>query len=220
MVSMKRMRLLLLLLCVTLCGCGGEKAVPAATEAVRTEMPTEAASETAASEDEALNTLEAVLENGESLTLTVMGKQATERDLYGVREVLVYRGESRIQTISMTEAIAKDGVDGIDLGYTESFSIEDAAKLRDVDFDGNPDLEVCGWCPNNAIPYYYWLWNPETEQFQYGFSLQLREVDTENQQLIAWYKVENGLYHTDYLRVNDQGELELLKREIEDVRPK
>lgn len=216
MVSMNRIFLLLLLLTVVLSGCGGQEGTPDVTEMKQTEIPTEAVN----SEDTELNTLEVVLENGEVLTLSVLGKQAEVSDCWGVREIWVYRKEALIQTISMAEAIAKDGVDGIDAGYTESFSIENAAKLRDVDFDGNPDLEVCGWCPNNAIPYYYWLWDPETEQFQYGFSLQLQEVDAENRQLIAWYKVENGLYHTDYLRVNDQGEPELIKREIEDVRPK
>ena len=216
MVSMNRIFLLLLLLTVVLSGCGGQEGTPAATEMKQTEIPTEAVN----SEDTELNTLEVVLENGEVLTLSVLGKQAEVSDCWGIREIRVYRKEALIQTISMAEAIAKDGVDGIDTGYTESFSIENAAKLRDVDFDGNPDLEVCGWCPNNAIPYYYWLWDPETEQFQYGFSLQLQGVDAENRQLIAWYKVENGLYYTDYLRVNDQGEPELIKREIEDVRPK
>lgn len=216
MVSMKRIFLLLLLLTVVLSGCGGQEGTPAVTEMKQTEIPTEAVN----SEDTELNTLEVVLENGEVLTLSVLGKQAEVSDCWGIREIRVYRKEALIQTISMAEAIEKDGVDGIDAGYTESFSIENAAKLRDVDFDGNPDLEVCGWCPNNAIPYYYWLWDPETEQFQYGFSLQLQEVDAENRQLIAWYKVENGLYYTDYLRVNNQREPELIKREIEDVRPK
>lgn len=216
MVSVRRRFLLLLLLTVALSGCGGQGGTPAVTETKQTEILTEAVT----SEDTELNTLEVVLENGEVLTLSVLGKQAEGSGYWGVREIRVYRRETLIQTISMAEAIAKDGVDGIDAGYTESFSVEDAVKLRDVDFDGNPDLEVCGWCPNNAIPYYYWLWDPETEQFQYGFSLQLREVDAENRQLIAWYKVENGLYYTDYLRVNDQGVPELIKREIEDVRPK
>lgn len=216
MVSVKRRFLLLLLLTVALSGCGGLEGTATVTETKQTEIPTEVVT----SEDTELNTLEVVLENGEVLTLSVLGKQAEGSGYWGVREIRVYREETLIQTISMAEAIAKDGVDGIDAGYTESFSVEDAVKLRDVDFDGNPDLEVCGWCPNNAIPYYYWLWDPEAEQFQYGFSLQLREVDAENRQLIAWYKVENGLYHTDYLRINDQGVPELIKREIEDVRPK
>ena len=210
---MKRI-FLMILLTMVLSGCGGQEEAPTVAETKQMEIPTEAVT----SEDTELNTLEAVLDNGAVLTLSVRGKQAEGSRYWGVREIGVYRGETLIQTISMAEAIAEDGVDGIDAGYTESVSLEDAAKLRDVDFDGNPDVEVCGWCPNNAIPYYYWLWNPETEQFQYGFSLQLREVDGENRQLIAWYKVENGLYHTDYLRVNDRKQPELIRREVEDVR--
>lgn len=49
--------------------------------------------------------------------------------------------------------------------------------------------------------------------------MHLSEIDTENKRLIAWYKVENGLYYTDYYRVNDKNELELIDREIEDVNP-
>jgi undecaprenyl pyrophosphate synthase len=45
-------------------------------------------------------------------------------------------------------------------------------------------------------------------------------LSTENKRLVAWYKVENGLYYTDYYHVNEKSELELLEREVEDVRPK
>lgn len=169
--------------------------------------------------DEEVKRLNMTLDNGETLSLSVMGKKAEDRELYGVREIRVYRGDDLHQVISMVEAIEADGVDGIELGYTESVSLEAAAALKDVDFDGNADLEICAWCPNNAIPYYYWLWNKEKECFEYAFTLQLRDVDTEKRQLVAWYKVENGLYHTDYYRVNAEKELELLKREVEDVRP-
>lgn len=169
--------------------------------------------------DEVLKTMELTLEDGEVLTLSVLGKKS-DVDLYGVSEIRVYKNGNLIQSILMQEAIDADGVYGIDEGYTACFTAEESAGLKDVNFDGYMDLEVCGWIPNNSLPYYYWCWNNDTQQFEYFFCLQLTDIDEERQLLIAWYKVENGLYYTDYYRVNDKNELELVDREIEDVRPK
>lgn len=170
--------------------------------------------------DEVLKTLEMPLEDGKVLTLSVLGKSREDVEMYGVREICVYDGEHLLQSILIQEAIQIDGVDGIDEGYSQCSTADGSAALKDVNFDGYLDLEVCGWVPNNSIPYYYWIWNHDIQQFEYGFCLQLSEIDTVNQQLIAWYKVENGLYHTDYYRVNGKNQLELVNREIEDVRPK
>ena len=211
-------RMLLLLLCILLlAGCAPQTepdTMPSTT--VETTLPVEAPT---ADGDAELTALDVALADGKVLTLSVWGRQDRNTMMYGVREIRVYQGKDLLQTLPMAEAINADGVDGIAPGYTESFSVEDTVRLKDVDFDGNADLEVCAWSPNNAVPYYYWLWDGETERFVYAFLLQLRDVDTENRQLVAWYKVENGLYHTDYYRVNAEKELELLKREVEDVRP-
>ncbi|HHW00949.1 MAG TPA: hypothetical protein GXX36_15550 [Clostridiaceae bacterium] len=157
------------------------------------------------SPDEVLKIMEMPFEDGKTLTLFVIGKKAEgDIGLYGVREVRVYEGENLLQSILVKEAIDIDGVDGIDEGYTSCFSKVDSAALKDVNFDGYLDLEVCGWTPNNSIPYYYWCWNNDTQQFEYGFCLQLTGIDEENKLLIASYKVENGLYYTDYYRVNEK----------------
>jgi len=193
----------------------------AITEQTGPELEADSSSDSRENPDEVLKVLEMPLEDGKVLTLFVIGKKAEgDIGLYGVREVSVYDGEDLIQSILIQEAINTDGVDGIDEGYTACFSKEDSAALKDVNFDGYLDLEVCGWTPNNSIPYYYWCWNNETQRFEYRFCLQLTGIDEENKLLIASYKVENGLYYTDYYSVNDKNKLELVKREIEDVRPK
>ena len=164
--------------------------------------------------------LELLLTNGMELTLNVWGKQGDgDSGLYGVREINVWGPDGLLQTIQMQEAIEADGVDGIETGYTECTSAEESVSLRDVNFDGYLDIEVCGWLPNNSIPYYYWCWNPDSRRFEYAFCLPLTEVDLENRQLIAWYKVENGLYYKDYYTVTEGNQLELKDREIEDDRP-
>jgi len=169
--------------------------------------------------DEVLKVMEMPLDDGRVLILSVIGKKRDDDIvMYGVREIRVFEG-NLIQSILIQEAIDMDGVNGIDKGYSECLSIEESAALKDVNFDGYMDLEVCGWIPNNSVPYYYWCWNNDTQQYEYSFCLQLSKVDVENKRLIAWYKVENGLYYTDYYRVNDKNQLELIDREIEDVRP-
>ncbi|NLU51754.1 MAG: hypothetical protein GXX10_02665 [Clostridiaceae bacterium] len=112
--------------------------------------------------DEVLKTMEVPLKNGEVLTLYVIGKKRDDVDLYGVREIRVYKKDELLQSVLIKEAIDKDGVDGIEEGYTACFTAEESAGLKDVNFDGYLDLEVCGWTPNNSIPYYYWCWNNDT----------------------------------------------------------
>ncbi len=168
--------------------------------------------------DGILNTLEMSVGEGRMLTLQVIGKRQTDSDRFGVRQIDVYDGEKIIQQIWMKEAIDTDGVDGIEEGYTECWNVKRAVYLRDVNFDGYLDLEVYGWTPNNSIPYYYWCWNPERQQFEYAFTLQLTDIDKEKELLIEWYKVENGLYHTNYYHVTADNELELFDRVIDDFR--
>jgi hypothetical protein len=170
--------------------------------------------------DQVLKILKMPFDEGKSLTLFVLGKKSENAELFGVREIRVYDKKTFLQSVQVKEAIDIDGVDGIDDGYTACFTAEESAYLKDVNFDGYLDLEICGWVPNNSLPYYYWIWNNQKKRFEYAFCLQLVEIDTENKRLVAWYKVENGLYYTDYYHVNEKSELELLEREVEDVRPK
>lgn len=171
--------------------------------------------------DEVLKIMEMPFEEGKVLTISVIGKKRDDEiENYGVREICVYEEKNLLQSILIQEAINIDGVNGIDEGYSEYLSVEESAALKDINFDGYLDLEVCAWLPNNSIPYYYWCWNNDTQRFEYSFCLQLSEIDEERKQLITWYKEANGLYYTDYYHVNDKNELELVDREIEDARPK
>lgn len=203
-------------------GCEEKTVIPDTQSPAQTDAWTQAVEPTDTSPQEdgdiVLKTMEAPLADGRVLTLAVMGKQ--EESFCGVREIVVSEGEEARQSILIEEAILADGVDGIDVGYSECWSAEDSAALKDVNFDGFWDIEVPGWCPNNSIPCYYWCWNPATQRFEYAFTLQGAEPDPEKQQLAAWYKVENGLYYTDYYQVNENNELELVSRDVEDVRPK
>ena len=154
---------------------------------------------------------------GEECRIEAIGKQREDMDYWGIREIRVYAGDKLIQAILMQEAIEADGVDGsIDKGYTECPYPNLTVALRDVNFDGNLDLEVWGWSPNNSIPYYYWCWNPDTLQFEYAFTLQLTDVDEERKHLISHTKAGGGVYYTERYRVTKENKLELAERMTEE----
>ena len=74
-------------------------------------------------------------------------------------------------------------------------TIRTDVDFRDVNFDGYADLGLAAVdsYPEN-LPYHYLCWNPETEKFEYGFTLNggaALEVDEKKQMLIETV-VENG----------------------------
>ena len=168
--------------------------------------------------DHVLKNMNLAMQDESAWRAEVIGKKSDWNGNYGVREILIYKDDVLQQSVSIQEAIEKDGVDGIDENYTECPKVEETVILKDVNFDGYPDLEVWGWTPNNTIPYYYWCWNPDPGQYEYAFCLQLTEIDVEKKQLISWYKVENGVYHTEYYQVTADNKLELVEQYIEDYR--
>jgi len=63
--------------------------------------------------------------------------------------------------------------------YTEAWDRESTFYTQDISFDGYDDIIVMGWLPNNTIPYYYYLWNNELEQYEYLQSMK-RVVSTQS----------------------------------------
>lgn len=135
-----------------------------------------------------------------------------------VRQIQVILGEEVTQTIDAgslpddvqgeNEGLFLSAVDINDLpsdipGCNQGLFFEDGDRttirtdvdFRDVNFDGYTDLglaAVNGY-PEN-LPYHYLCWNPETEKFEYGFTLYggaALEVDEKKQMLIETV-VENG----------------------------
>ena len=73
-----------------------------------------------------------------------------------------------------------------------------------------------GWIPNNAIPYYCYLWDADLEQYEYAFLLQEISTDTDNKEIISEYRYsgEKYEYRYDHYRFNDKGELVLVDRVV------
>lgn len=195
-----------------------EEGAPPSQEAPADPAPVEAAPETELSPgDYALLTLEAPLAGGRTLTLEAVGKK-TDESLYGVREVRVYDGEALIQTVPAREAVEAEWGEGMAEDfyyYTTCWAPEEAMEVLDLNFDGNSDFGLFGWPANNTIPYYYWLWDEETEQYRYAFVLQEAEVHPETGELTAEYKSGSAgsQWIVEFYRPDENGDLYLVRVE-------
>ena len=165
-------------------------------------------------EDHVLLSLEASLADGRTLTLDAVGKKLNEYH-YGVREVLVYEGDTLLQSVSVREAIEAEWGEGMADDYTECWSPEASMETLDLNFDGNTDFGLFGWAPNNTIPYYYWQW--DGERYQYACTLQGAEVHPETGEVFSTYKGGWGgaIYQSDYYRPDEDGTLYLVRQERE-----
>ena len=209
--------LLLILLLCTAC---------AQTPAVPEESPQEPEAGTAAEpetgpEDFVLLTLEAPLSDGRTLTLEAVGKVEDEYTA-GVREVRVYDGNQLLQTVSVREAIEEewDFGDGVlaeeFFDYTNCWKPEGSMEVLDLNFDGNTDFGLFGWPANNTIPYYYWIWDAEAEQYRYVFTLQAVDVHPEEGEISSQYNSggAGSKWVTEFYRPNENHQLYLDRVEI------
>lgn len=191
----------LMLLC-SACGARPPEPVPPAAEPESIPQSGEghrdsehAGSETGALEadgngDHVLLTLDAPLADGRTLRLEAVGKQTDEYGV-GVREVRVYDGDALLQTITAYDAIEWEwgsAADDLAGAYTNCWSAEETMEALDLNFDGNTDFGLFGWICNNTIPFYYWTWDTEAEQYQYAFTLQGAEAHPETGELTSSYK--------------------------------
>ena len=169
------------------------------------------------SEDHVLLALDAPLADGRTLRLEAVGKRLDEYSA-GVREVRVYDGDALIQTILSREVIEAEWDEGMPEAfyhYTECWSPEETMEVLDLNFDGNTDFGLFGWTANNTIPYYYWTWDPEAEQYQYAFTLQGAEVRPEAQEATAEYKSGSAgsQWITEVYKPDKNGDLYLVRVE-------
>ena len=218
-----RRALILLLALLALSACAAPAEAPEEPPAPPPqEAPEEAPPENASSPDDVSRTLEAPLADGRVLLLEAVGKRVDEYS-FGVREVRVYDGEELVQTVLSREAIQAEWGEGMTeefYDYTQCWSPEAAIETLDLNFDGNTDFGLFGWPANNTIPYYYWIWDPDAERYQYAFTLQGVEVHPETKELTAEYKdgPAGALWVTERYQFDENGRLVLTSREEEDVR--
>lgn len=167
-----------------------------------------------------LLSLAAPLADGRTLTLEAVG-MAEDAYTCGVREVRVYDGEQLIQTIQAREGNLAFWGDGDLLPgesvseYTSCWKPDGCMEAADLNFDGNTDLGLFAFPANNTIPYYYWIWNAEAEQYQYAFTLQGAEARPETGELTAEYKSGSAgsQWIVEFYKPDENGDLYLSRVE-------
>lgn len=215
----ERIALTALFLALLCAGCGAgngspdQEVLPPETKTEEPELP----EEPPFLEDESvLLTLDAPLSDGRTLTLEAVGKEL--ENAIGVREVRVYDGETLLQTILAREAIEPEWGEGMVedfYDYTECWAAEETMEALDLNFDGNMDFGLFGWRANNTIPYYYWTWDSEAEQYRFAGTLQGVEVHPETKEVASEYKGGycGAHYQTDYYQPDEDGNLYLVRQE-------
>lgn len=226
---MRRIASLLLIL-IFLASC----AAPAETPEDPPEAPEDSVSgENASAEpdetgDHVLLTMDAPLADGRTLTLEAVGKVEDEYTT-GVREVRVYDGDQLLQTVQAREGNMAFWGDGDLLPgetvseYTRCWRPEGCMEAVDLNFDGNTDFGLFAFPANNTIPYFYWIWNVETGQYQYAFTLQGAEAHPETRELTSEYKSGSAgsQWITQYYKPDENGEMYLdrVERDTYDFEP-
>lgn len=223
-----RRALILLLTFLALSACASpaklteeRPSAPTVHEAPTAPAPEEESpKEESLAEDHVLLTLEAPLADGRTLTLEAVGKVEDEYTC-GVREVRVCDGAELVQTVLSREAMDVFWGDGDLLPgesvsqYTSCWTPEGSMTVLDLNFDGNTDFGLFGWPANNTIPYYYWIWDEEAEQYRYAFVLQEAEAHPETGELTAEYKSGSAgsQWIVESYRPDENGELYLVRVE-------
>lgn len=200
--------ILVLMATLTVVGCTftngksdeADGASGAQNDQVGTEGETDAATKDEATIFEGMYSFLVKVADGRVLTVALDMEQLHD-EYYEVNRILVYDGEELIQTINQKDMpipmdYAWDGL-FVNKGYEVG-----EPDVRDVNFDGAEDfgLLTVSTYPNN-VPYTYFVWNEEHNEFFYGFTLfgaGALEVDTENQWLIEHSHDGMGQYETPY----------------------
>lgn len=116
----------------------------------------------------------------------VLNSPEPEENYFSVDQILVYDGSKQIQTIDTTTIVPPEDYawDGL---YVNLGSDVGEPDVRDINFDGAEDFGLLAVesYPKN-IPYGYFIWNQESNLFEYKFALfgmDALEVNTELKQL-------------------------------------
>ncbi len=153
----------------------------------------------------------AVVSDHQTLTLIPQG-HVEKYDIYPCFEqIQVWAGAFLLQTITEDSVVQEDHY--LFEGILSSFNSLNGKQLdvRDVNFDGAEDFGIyCGTSYNG--PMYWFLWDEETGRFQPGFFSSIdMVVDSENCQLMDYWRDGQIAYYCDIYRFNETGERELVK---------
>ena len=91
--------------------------------------------------------------------------------------------------------------------------------VEDLNFDGYSDIRILQYLPETAnIPFFYWLYNPNTERFERNTNLEVihsPSLDFENEYILSQWTEENDIQGTDFYKFVGN-RIELVKQETQE----
>ncbi len=206
----KTLLLWAVLLALMVLGCGRTETAPEPeeTDPIQEEESGDAAgTEQEPAGDYVLSSVNATVDGGRVLRLDAIGQ--TEEGRCGIREVRVYEDGQLLQTISCAESGALED------SYTHAPSVEEAMSVKDMNFDGSEDLDLCGAVTPDTAPHLYWLWNSGIGQYLYAYTLRGAQLRPQSREIIAAYVID-GVNYADRWQYGPEGALALTERYVED----
>ena len=136
--------------------------------------------------------------DGQELTVKLYAKPQQAADTcFAVDKIRIYNGRQWIQTIDPASLPAVEEYAWDGLFVNKGFAVGEP-DVRDLNFDGAQDFGLLAveTYPKN-VPYSYFLWNKEKQQFDYGFTLfgsKALQVDAEQRKLVEHSNDVQGEY--------------------------
>lgn len=161
------------------------------------------------------------VEGGRALTLRVhrraMASGYGTWD-YGVGSMDVLENGELLQTLSVLEAQEASG-DSLEDGWTHGWEGNYLPSPWDLNFDGSDDIRLLDSCGVVNGRYLHWLWNSESGQFEYAFTLAGYdfEVDWGTRQLRTTARGSANSHTTEVYAYDENGNLFLVN--VLDVSP-
>jgi hypothetical protein len=149
-----------------------------------------------------------VTKDGPPFTFRVLGDRETGAfSAYGIH---VIAPDGKEHMLDQFDAFLPDG------------SEVDALYVEDVNFDGYADLRIMKYLPGGAnVPYFYWLFDPESQQFQESKALEVvvsPRVDVSRQELISQQRVSAAEYLTEYYKLRGPVPV-MVRRDVRKFKP-
>ena len=120
-----------------------------------------------------------------------------------------------VDTVDLQEASTREWGEPQAIWGNEGYAI----LIEDFNFDGCEDLAVQGWIGAKNIPYYCFLWNPVSRQYEYSALIPNVEVDKESQLVVSATNDGGGQYSTTYYRYDDNNQLHMVRYVEENLSP-